>query len=72
MRNRSFALVYGAMLTFAMAHSALAQDGGAKQPSARQQLQRLHTPQSIDQKLTQLTKRSGVDSGTAETGPAFT
>ena len=56
MRNRSFTLVYGAMLTFGTAHSALAQDNGAKQPSARQQLQRLHTPQSIDQKLAQLTK----------------
>src|SRR5260370_6708597 len=56
MRNRSFAFVYGAMLTFGTAHSALAQDNGAKQPSARQQLQRLHTPQSIDQKLAQLTK----------------
>src|SRR5712672_1941980 len=56
MRNRSFTLVYGAMLTFGTAHSALAQDNGAKQPSAHQQLQRLHTPQSIDQKLAQLTK----------------
>jgi predicted HTH transcriptional regulator len=44
------------MLTFGTAHSALAQDNGAKQPSAHQQLQRLHTPQSIDQKLAQLTK----------------
>jgi hypothetical protein len=30
------------------------QDGRAEQPSARQQLQHLHTPQSIDQKLARL------------------
>jgi predicted HTH transcriptional regulator len=35
---------------------ALAQDNGAQQPSARQQLQHILTPQSIDQELTRLTK----------------
>jgi protein CpxP len=56
MRNRSFTLVYGAMLTFGTARPAVAQDNGAQQPSAREQLQHIHTPQSIDQKLAQLTK----------------
>jgi ribosome recycling factor len=35
---------------------AVAQDNGAQQPSARQQLQHIHTPQSIDQELAHLTK----------------
>jgi ribosome recycling factor len=35
---------------------AVAQDNGAQQPSARQQLQRINTPQSIDQELAHLTK----------------
>jgi hypothetical protein len=39
-----------------MAGPAVAQDNGAEQPSARQQLQHIHTPQSIDQKLASLTK----------------
>ena len=56
MRNRPFTLAYGVMLMLGMAGSAIAQDNGAQQPSARQQLQRIHTPQSIDQKLAQLTK----------------
>ena len=38
-----------------MAGLAVAQDGG-QQPSAREQLQHIHTPQSIDQKLASLTK----------------
>ena len=56
MRDRSFTLVYGAMLTFGTARPAVAQGNGAQQPSAREQLQHIHTPQSIDQKLAQLTK----------------
>src|ERR1700686_758739 len=56
MRNRSFTLVYGAMLTFGTARPAVAQDNGTQQPSAREQLQHIHTPQSIDQKLASLTK----------------
>jgi len=39
-----------------MAGSAVAQDKGGQQPSARQQLQHIHTPQSIDQELARLTK----------------
>jgi len=34
----------------------VAQDNGLQQPSAREQLQRIHTPQAIDQELARLTK----------------
>jgi predicted HTH transcriptional regulator len=56
MRNRSFPLAYGVMLMLGMAGPAVAQDNGAQPPSERQQLQHIHTPQSIDQKLASLTK----------------
>jgi periplasmic protein CpxP/Spy len=55
-RNRSASLACGVVLTLGMAGAAVAQDKGAEQPPAREQLQRIHTPQSIDQKLAQLTK----------------
>ena len=70
MRNRSLTLAHGVMFMLAMAHPAVAQDNGGQQPSARQQLQHIHTPQSIDQELVRLTKDLGVDSGTAGEGPA--
>jgi len=44
------------MLVLGMAGRAVAQDNGAQQPSARHQLQHIHTPQSIDQELTRLTE----------------
>ena len=56
MRNRPFMLAYGVMLMLGMAGLAVAQDNGVQQPSARQQLQHIHTPQSIDQELARLTK----------------
>jgi hypothetical protein len=61
MQNRSFTLLYGAMLLLGMTGPAAAQDNAAQnnqiqQPSARQQLQHIHTPQSIDQELARLTK----------------
>jgi hypothetical protein len=56
MRNRPFTPVCGIVLMLAMAGPAPAQDKEAQQPSARQQLQRIHTPQSIDQELAHLTK----------------
>src|SRR5258708_39642429 len=56
MRNRPLTLVYGAMLMLGMAGPAVAQDQEAQQPSTRQQLQHIHTPESIAQKLAQLTK----------------
>ena len=56
MKNRSFTLVYGVMLLFGTMIPAVAQDSGGQQPSAQQQLQHIHTPQSIDQELARLTK----------------
>ena len=56
MRNRPFTLAYGVMLMLAMAGSAVPQGNGVRLPSARQQLQHIRTPQSIDQELARLTK----------------
>ena len=56
MRTRPFTAVYGVMLMLGIAGPATAQDNGARQPSAREQLQHIHTPQSIDQELARLTK----------------
>jgi periplasmic protein CpxP/Spy len=56
MRNRPFTLAYGVTLMLGMAGPAVAQDNGAQQPSARQELQHIHAPQSIDQELARLTK----------------
>jgi ribosome recycling factor len=44
------------MVVLAGTTAAVAQGNGAQQPSARQQLQHIHTPQSIDQELARLTK----------------
>jgi periplasmic protein CpxP/Spy len=52
---RSFTLAYGIILTLGLAGSAVAQENGDQQPSAREQLQHIHSPQSIDQELTRLT-----------------
>jgi hypothetical protein len=56
MRNVPFTLAYGVMLMLGMGRAAVAQDNGVQQPSARQQLQQIHTPQSIDQELARLSK----------------
>src|ERR1700720_4353352 len=56
MRSRPFTLAYGIMLMLGMAGPAVAQDNGVQQPSAREQLQHIHTPQSINQELARLTK----------------
>jgi periplasmic protein CpxP/Spy len=56
MRNRPLTTAYGVMLVLGMAGPAIGQDNEVQQPLARQQLQHIHTPQSIDQKLAQLTK----------------
>jgi periplasmic protein CpxP/Spy len=45
-----------AMLILGITGPAVAQDNGAHQPSAREQLQHVHTPQSIDQELAHLAK----------------
>jgi hypothetical protein len=55
MRNRLFTLAFGVVLMLGTIGPGAAQDGG-QQPSAREQLQHIHTPQSIDQKLASLTK----------------
>jgi hypothetical protein len=56
MSNPVVKLTCGVMLTSAMASLVLAQDNAAREPSARQQLQHVHTPQSIDEQLVRLTK----------------
>ena len=56
MRNRRSTLACGVMFMFGMAGPAVAQENGAQQPSAREQLQRVHSPQSMDQELARLTK----------------
>jgi hypothetical protein len=56
MRNRLFTLAYGLILTPGMAGPVVAQDKGTQRPSAREQLQHIHPPQSIDQELARLTK----------------
>lgn len=55
MQARSF--FYGIIiLLLGTAIPAGAQNTGAQQPSAREQLQHIYTPQSIDQELARLTK----------------
>jgi predicted HTH transcriptional regulator len=56
-----FALVLscGVLLLGAVA-PAIAQNNGEPQPSARQQLEHIHSPQSIDQELARLTKDLGL------------
>jgi periplasmic protein CpxP/Spy len=59
MQNRTFALAHAVVLMLGMLGMpcpGAAQDTGAQQPSAREQLQHIHTPQSIDQELARLTK----------------
>jgi periplasmic protein CpxP/Spy len=56
MSNITFKLTYGVMLTFGLASLAVAQDSAVQPPSAPQQLQHIHTPQSIDEELVRLTK----------------
>ncbi len=56
MRDLSFRLGWGVVLMLGMAGVGMAQDNGVQEPSARQQLQHIHTPQSVDQELAHLTK----------------
>jgi hypothetical protein len=55
-RNRPAPIARGLILMLGIAGPALAQGNGVQQPSARQQLQHIHTPQSIDQELARLVK----------------
>jgi IS5 family transposase len=56
MKIQILPLAYGVILLFGMAGPAPAQDNEGQPPSAYQQLQHIHTPQSIDQELVRLTK----------------
>jgi predicted HTH transcriptional regulator len=56
MPNPTVKLACGVMLTIGMAGLAPAQDNAVQRPSAREQLQHIHTPQSIDQELVRLTE----------------
>jgi protein CpxP len=56
MQTRLFTLTYGVILALGLASSAVAQEKRDQQPSAREQLQQIYTPQSIDQELSRLTK----------------
>ena len=51
--NRSLTHAYWVVL---MAGMTIAQDNSSQHPSARQQLQHIHEPQSIEQELAHLTK----------------
>ena len=54
--SRPLALACGVLLISGAASFAAARDDAAQQPSAREQLQQIHTPQSIGEKLAQLAK----------------
>jgi Spy/CpxP family protein refolding chaperone len=56
MQNRLLTLACAVILVLGVGGPAAAQDNSGEQPSASQQLQRIHTPQSIDQELARLTK----------------
>lgn len=56
MQTRIFTLTYGVIFALGLASSAVAQEKENQQPSAREQLQQIYTPQSIDQELAKLTK----------------
>jgi hypothetical protein len=56
MQNRTFALACVVVLMLDMPCPGALQDTGAHAHSAREQLQHIHTPQSIDQELAGLTK----------------
>jgi hypothetical protein len=59
MRKQGFSLTCGMVLLLGVSSLAAAQDNqdnAGQPPSARQELQRIHTPGSIDQELARLTK----------------
>jgi predicted HTH transcriptional regulator len=56
MRIRSFTLAYGLMLVLGTVGPTIGQDNGTSPSSASQQLQHIHSSQSIDQELSRLTK----------------
>lgn len=56
MGDQMLRLAWGVVLGLGMSGLAMAQDTGAREPSAHQQLEHIHTPQSIDEELARLTK----------------
>jgi hypothetical protein len=56
MHIRPFNLAYGVIFALGLAGSIVAQENRNQPPSAREQLQHIYTPQSIDQELSRLTK----------------
>jgi periplasmic protein CpxP/Spy len=56
MRKRAFSFACGMTLMLGMSGLAAAQNSGEQPPSAREELQHIHTPQSMDQELARLTK----------------
>jgi hypothetical protein len=54
MRDQSFRLAWGVTIALGLAMPGRAQDPGMQQPSARQQLEHIHSSQSIDQELAHL------------------
>jgi hypothetical protein len=56
MRSRFFTVACGVVLILGTADPGVAQDNGMQQPSARQQLQHIHAPQSIAHELVRLSK----------------
>jgi hypothetical protein len=56
MQNRSLMLAFELVLVIGMVSQSVAQANGAQQPSARLELQHIHTPQSINQELARLKK----------------
>jgi DNA anti-recombination protein RmuC len=63
MPTRPAKLMYGVMLSFGIASLALAQENTVQPPSARRQLQGIHTPRSIDEELAHLTKDLALTAG---------
>jgi hypothetical protein len=53
-----------------MAVPDVAQDDRGQQPAAREQLQQIHTPRSIDQEFAHLTKDLELTPETAAASPA--
>jgi hypothetical protein len=56
MPNRAVRITCGVILSLGMTSLAMPQDEAVQQPLARQQLQHIHRPQSIDQELVHLIK----------------
>jgi periplasmic protein CpxP/Spy len=56
MRSRLLTLACAVILVLGIVRCAVAQENAAQRAPARQQLQEIHTPQSIDQELAHLAK----------------